>query len=286
MVDYGDLLELEDQTGAGSRLRQLFVAPSSFVKRQDRLFLVGVADETVEGLPQAIRAAVHRRDVTRYLDTTAGDVMQDLAVAGYTELPVSVWTQAPRVHPAHHVVEQYRSKLRRMPYAAGIDGLIILADDRAVDYYKGRWVSPKRQSGEYVARRPQTYGAPLWCFVRLSEGTVTDLCDLPVDTRGWRGCDEAWYLQAALDSLAGTPQVVRVRRHVAGDDAAALDFFSPLPRWVNRRLQYVGSPMERTNSLLSFSLPERAVEEELKLLQTQLWLRVEDEPRAKKVAQR
>jgi hypothetical protein len=287
IVEYGDLLEIRDQEAATSRLSVLFAAPPSFVRRQDRVFLVGIADETVEALPEGLYNSVRYRDVTRYIETAPEmRVLPVLAAAGYMELPVGIWTQAPRARSAAQVVEQYRSKLCAIPHTAGIEGLTIIADDRPVTYYKGRWTLPKRQDGDFVGRRPQRYGAPLWCLVRLSNGVPVAICDLPVENRGWRGCDEAWYLQAAIDAIQGRPQIVCIQRSGMFDGGVTLKFFSPLPRWVNRRLQCVGAPLEPINALLSFSLPMGGLEEELKLLQTQLWVRVEEEQGQRKAAQR
>jgi len=62
----------------------------------------------------------------------------------------------------------------------------------------------------------------------------------PWRNRGWRGCDEAWRLQAALDAVNGTPQVAEVSE-CKNDRSARLRFFSPLPRWAKRQLDVVAT---------------------------------------------
>jgi len=89
--------------------------------------------------------------------------------------------------------------------------------------------------------------------VNLSAGRIAGLVDLPLENRGWRGCDEAWRLQAALDALNGTPQMAEFSERKSGPEVC-LRFFSPLPRWVIRQLDVLGTPVEARGSLFSYIL--------------------------------
>ena len=75
-----------------------------------------------------------------------------------------------------------------------------------VRYYKGRWREPIASDGIFVARRPQAYGAPVWCAVELADGVPQAVLDLPIDSSIAPGWDDARKLQAALDAERGSPR--------------------------------------------------------------------------------
>jgi hypothetical protein len=102
--------------------------------------------------------------------------------------------------------------LRHSLQPGTVTDLQILDPMRPVTYYLGRWNVPKNQSGTFVARRPQEFGAPIWCFVALKDGVPARLLDLPLEKMRWRGCDSAWHLQMAIDYCRRNPQ--RYRRRV------------------------------------------------------------------------
>ena len=140
---------------------------------------------------------------------------------------------------------------------------------RDPSYYKGCWVAPKRETGCYVARRPQAYGAPLWGLALLVEGALQKFLDFPFRRDKWRGSDFARHLQMAIDSCRGSPQKYRRRRTVKG---TCLDFFSPVPLWAERRLAIIGRPAERERCLFSYQIPDAELAAEEKFLQTHLWI--------------
>jgi hypothetical protein len=86
-----------------------------------------------------------------------------------------------------------------------------------------------------------------------------------------RGCDEAWYLQSAIDAELGKRQEYRVRG--GSGDLVILDFFSPLPSWARRRLDAIGNPSTAERSLFSYSLHRRELPEESRFLQEWLWMK-------------
>ena len=61
-----------------------------------------------------------------------------------------------------------------------VPGLSLLDSVRPVKYYRGRWTGLKGHSGRFVGRRSQKYGADLWCYVQINNGTPERLIDLPL----------------------------------------------------------------------------------------------------------
>jgi len=93
--------------------------------------------------------------------------------------------------------------------------------------------------------------------------------DFPLRGTQWRGCDVAWQLQMAIDQSRGTPQKYRKR---AGTGGAYVDFFSPIPLWVQRRMFVVGRLAQPEHCLLSYWVPERELAVEEEYLEKHLWL--------------
>ena len=87
-------------------------------------------------------------------------------------------------------------------------------------------------------------------------------------------------MQAAIDSVAGTPQLLRVRPgRIAGE--AVLEFQSPIPSWGQRRLDALGQPLGRQpRSLFAYKLADRLIDQELAFLEETMWLQVQQEGEA------
>lgn len=151
-----------------------------------------------------------------------------------------------------------------------IPGLLLLDPDRSVRFYSGRWIEPRFQSGRFVARRSQAYGADLWCYVQLRDGYPERLIDLPTSGSRWRGCDEAWRLQMAIDAHRGDPQRFRIR---PGPQATRiLELFSPIPMWARRRWDAVGELVLASGCLFAYRFAEGEGKEELRFANDMLWL--------------
>ena len=73
----------------------------------------------------------------------------------------------------------------------------------------------------------------------------------------------------AIDHCSHRPQLYRRRDD---GDGVCLDFFSPLPKWSQRRLMIIGRPILPDRSLMSFRLPATEAETEERFLQERLWL--------------
>ena len=100
--------------------------------------------------------------------------------------------------------------------------------------------------------------------------------DLPMRHRLDRACDEAWRLQAAIDCLADNPQRVRVQQRTG--NLAVLHLLSPIPSWAQRRLDAVGRALPRQRgSLISYSISDEQLEEELSFLAQTMWIDPDDQ---------
>lgn len=271
----GDLLELNDVVIDDSDVRQtwIFAAPPSFVVRSSgSVFLFGVVPDQDTFLPSTLTGRVLSRGHTRVLEPQPGeDLPRQLQELGLQQLSDRAWLKSPRTEDPEAMLSRHQRLLRSQPPITEIRDIQILDSARPVAYYRGRWTEPTDQDGTFVARRPQEFGAPIWCLVELKEGEPVRLLDL-ARTR-WRGCDAAWHLQASIDHCRGTPQ--RYRRRIDGD-GVRFDFFSPLPQWSERRLMNIGKSVPRDACLFSYVVPANEADTEEAFLKGNLWLSRDD----------
>jgi hypothetical protein len=169
---------------------------------------------------------------------------------------------------------KYEALLDRAVACGELADLLVVDPEGDRRYYRGRLVAPGRRSGRFVGRRPQRWGADLWVYVQLEGGVPTRFVDLPVLSDRWRGCDEAWRLQAALDHENGRPQVVQLEP-LAGTTDQRLRFYSPVPLWAQRRLDCFGRREALSGCLFAYRLPEREACEEAGFLAQAMWLKSE-----------
>jgi len=274
----GDLLELSQVTTADEAVRGtwLFAAPPGFVTRKEgNIFLTGVVPDQNTYLPLALAEQVQYEGYSRVLRPRAGeDLVGELSELGLQRISQETWLKCPRAQPANDCLSNLERKLRSGSQSGTIPDLQILDAERPVAYYRSRWVSPKKHSGVFVARRPQQYGPLIWCFVELENGCPKKLLDFPLPKDRWRGCDSAWHLQMAIDHLRNVPQRYRLRQGAYG---TLLDFFSPIPLWAQRRLMIIGRKVPAEKCLISFQIPEDELKEEEWFLQERLWLARVDE---------
>jgi hypothetical protein len=104
----------------------------------------------------------------------------------------------------------------------------------------------------------------------MRAGYPERLIDLPIAGSRWRGCDEAWHLQMAIDAQRGEPQRFRVRPGLSGTHV--IEFFSPVPMWARRRWDAVGEPVLSSGCLFAHRLAEAEFAEEVRFAHEALWL--------------
>lgn len=274
----GDLLELEDVVIDDSNVGQtwVFAAPPRFVVRPSgSVFVFGIVPDQNDFLPSTLAERVFQRGFTRLIEPKSGeDLPGKLLEIGLQKLSERTWLKYPRTEDPAEMLDRHQQLLTDSPPVAEVPELKILDPARSITYYRRRWADPKDQNGVFIARRPQEYGARLWCLVELKNGQPVRLLDLPIENSRWRGCDSAWYLQAAIDHCRGVPQ--RYRRRIDGDDIR-LDFFSPLPQWSERRLMLIGRSVPPDECLLSYVIPANEADAEEEFLKKNLWLSLDDE---------
>lgn len=279
----GDLLELNQATTDDPSVRGtwLFAAPPSYVVRPSGdIFLTGVVADQDTYLPRALAKRIRLDGCSRVIAPEAGeDLAGELLELGLQCVSEDNWLKAPRVQPAENLRADLEARLKAGPRSGSIPELEVLDPEKPVTYYRGRWLSVKKQTGMFVARRPQEYGSPIWCFVELLDGEAQKLLDFPLPKQRWRGCDAAWHLQMAVDYVRGNPQRYNLRRE---DDRVYLDFFSPLPLWAQRRLMIIGRNAAPQKCLMSFEIPSNYVKDEERFLHERLWLTLQNENREPK----
>ena len=269
----GDLLEFDDVVIEDSDVRQtwVFAAPPGFVIRPNgTAFIFGVVPDQDTFLPSSLSTRVLQDGFTRSIEPLKGEGLAgELREQGLQELSEQAWLRSPKDESPDDMLRRVERFLAHQTPIITIADLKILDPVWPVTYYPGRWVAPTNQTGIFVARRPQEFGAPMWCLVRLEDGAPVHLLDLPFEKTRWRACDTAWHLQMAIDHCRHQPQQYRRRPETHG---VRFDFFSPLPQWSQRRLMIFGSPVPRDRCLLSYLVPSAQAETEERFLQTRLWL--------------
>lgn len=277
LVSTGDLLELRP---SGAMTRSLFLGPPSYVEKQPGSYLLlGIRPSASPILDeQSVGAAVTYEAHTRLIELAPGMAAEVLAAAGLHRLTREQWTKAPRVEAAVAAVERVRAQLTAHRMPGQVSGLTLIDPVTPVRYYKGRWREPAASDqGTYVGRRPQAYGAPLWCVVDLVDGIPQAVLDLPVDSAVAPGWDDARRLQAALDARRGSPQVFRVRPTGQPGGDFIFDFFGPLPSWAERLVDLTGLPVSRSQgALFSYRVPDAAQGDIARFLSKSLWMQAEE----------
>jgi len=272
MISHGDILEHRDieesQTNKNSAL--LYTAPPSFVARKSgKVMLLGIVSDQLSALPDDLQARIEYLNHLRWISPNPSeDLRNELLQLGLIEL--QNWLRMPPFETTEQHVLKIDHFLDSAQPSRDVPGLLLLDSERPVHYYPSRWVGPRNQSGRFVARRNQAYGAQLWCYVKMLNGNPERLIDFPIAGSRWRGCDEAWRLQIALDAKRGNPQCFKIRQ--GPNNTCVIEFFSPIPMWARRRWDAVGVPLLKPGCLFAYRINSSEVEEELRFAREKLWL--------------
>jgi len=273
LISYGDLVETADISGES--LKQLvYTVPPSYVEvSPSTCLLIGIGPDGQYPMPESLKLFVEYTGHYRRIQASESvNPANRLSEGGLIQIAPDTWMKAPKSGTSESWVWQYDRLLQQSGYAGAIEDLTILDLTQPVTYYRGRWKKVKNETGRFVARRPQVYGADSWCYVHIDRGRVTQLLNLPSQESIWRPCDEAWHLQQAIDHQAGHPQLYRVRP-TSSMKNAVVDFYSPLPGWARRRWDYVGTPALASGCLISYVFDKERVAKELEFAQERMWLR-------------
>lgn len=276
LVASGDLLELREASRRSTRL--LYLAPPSYIERHPGNFiLMGVRPFGAPLLHDDLSELIQHEGHTRLLALDPSEGAKQLASRDLRPLTKERWVASPAVENPESVLSRYRQRLDEAPTAGLLDSLIVLDHAKSVRYYRGRWRSvAQTDAGDFLARRPQAYGADLWCLVRLQAGAAQQFLELPCEDALLPGRDEAWRYQAAADASRGNAQRFRVRDLTPGNESI-FDFFSPLPGFAERYMQVVGMTLGKTQgSLFSFRVPSAARATTAEFVRQQLWMTLEE----------
>ncbi len=271
MIAHGDFLEHVDIEEA-SNATLVYGAPLGFVARDSgTVILLGVASNQLSSLPSDLADRVeYVKHLRRLRPLPDEDLSVVLPQMGLKKVSYLGWLQSPE----YEAPDQHISRLDRLLNAGSasgaVPGLSILDPEQPVRFYRGRWREVRADSGRFVARRGQAYGSNLWCYVELSNGEPQKLLDFPLAGSRWRGCDEAWRLQMAIDAQRGAPQQFRLLPDAEGN--RVIQFFSPVPAWAQRRWDAVGEPATNQGCLFAYRLAGSELAEELRFARGTLWL--------------
>ena len=272
VTSYGDLVEMHEASDATSTFR-LYLAAPSFLQISASLFLLfGVTPDGEDMTPPNLRQKVEPVMYSRRLTVDDPKECRDtLLLAGFESLKLDSWLRCPPSRLPLELIRLYDDALSKSGPPGVPEDVILIDPNQPVNYYRGRWTKLKKQTGRFIARRSQTYGAQLWCYLEVSNGLVTRLLDFPQLETHWRAFDEAWHLLQAMDAAAGHPQGYCVRK-VSQKGMAAMDLFSPIPTWATRRWDAVGLRTMPNSSLMSYIFPETRIDAECSFAAERMWL--------------
>lgn len=276
LVSAGDVLELR-QLG-DTRGPLLYLGPPSYVERwSGQYLLLGIRPFGAPLISSYLAEAVQYEGHTRSIDLAEAEAAAQLSALGLREIRRGQWIQRPPEIGPSELIRRIQERLSTVGPGGTVEEMTVIDPAAKVTYYRRRWRPLMgSDSGLFVARRPQAYGADLWCVALVTEGVPIQLIDLPVDDPTAPGHDEAWRVQAALDAVNGNPQIFRVAPGSGTGIGAGttVDLFSPLPRWAERYLELIGMPIPRTaGALRSYRVPEAAMSGLGDFLASMLWMR-------------
>ena len=275
LIGGGDLVEVAVyQQSDEERPVLLHLAPSQFVQLKDGTIIVlGLEPDDQQLLPDALlKTLVAKRHLRRFRGGPP-DLSHHLTALGFSALREQFWLKTPRLESPQQVIATYDQRIAGAPSGMSVHGLEILRPESPVTFYRGRWGPVDRRSARVVARRPQRFGANLWCYAEIIEGVPQRVEDLG---RGEvSGADEAWRLQCALDAKGNNPQRFRIDKDPRAE-FSLMSIYSPIPNWAQRWLDVVGEEAPRQlGALRTYQVPVGAVAMAASFLTTNLWMQAQ-----------
>lgn len=260
LVAVGDLLELSDVAVIDEKIKGtwVFAAPPAFVIHLGSVaHLIGLSADEQTPLPAIVRDRVVMQGVSRriYSDKDE-DLRALLSTLGLREISSESWLRHPKILSPQEVVARTNTKLSAQGPAGDLEDVRLFNTESEQRSYHAGWEQARNQTGRFIVRRPQAYGADRWGFAELSDGQVIKLIEFPDPGERWRGCDVAWRLLMALKAIRGRSATYRL--NMTGD-VGAFDFFLPIPDWAKRSLSFAGEQVAPRSCLMSFDIPTAQV---------------------------
>lgn len=270
----GDIIQLssrdtyEPDDGEGF----IYTAPPSFIQRESgRILIIGVGFDNATFLPDSLLNRVSFKNFSRFIELASGeDLPKTLLELGLRQINRQAWITAPPIETAFKHIEYFKDILERDGASANIPELSIYSPNNTYTTYHQGWRPLENQNGYYIARRPQAYGSPIWCFIEACQGRVNRIIDLPVKGGRLRGCDIAWRIQHAIDAHKNQALDYNIEKL---ENKLQLNFKIPIPLWAQQRLILLGELVVPSRGyILAFQVPESESATEEKFLQEYLWL--------------
>lgn len=274
LLTSGDLLELSRVVVAGAEGKPtwLFCAPPSFVRRTDgRVYIFGIAPDGATFLPGELSDQLRYRATTRFFEPRdVPSLSATLRSIGLREVSEEAWLSTVRSGSPKEYLDRTKTALARQGVEGDLGEISILRQGKAaLAAYSARWSRASAESGYYIVRTEQAYGAPNWYFAELVHGAVRSSLLLPLPQVAERACDTAWRIQLALDACGGFPAQIRL---TPAPEGYILSFSFPPPTAVRRRLGIMGGRRYDPNSgYQQFHVQSSELDQELLYLRTCYW---------------
>jgi len=274
----GDVIELTRvaMVGAENKPTWLYCAPPSFVIRTGgRIHIFGIASDDAVFLPRELRSQLHRDRAARFIVSPDGAIVPALRQLGLREISESAWMTNVRAETAQQHVDRHQRRLSTHGVAGDMPDLMILQHAQEAHVtYRRRWKLAQDESGIFVGRLAQPYGAPLWYLCQLKDGAAERSLLLPLKDTVDRASDAAWRIQLSMDAARGHPATYDCRQEGEG---FTLFFSFPLPVAARRRLLFLGAgrAAEETNPF-AFWLPTAELQAERKFLKDYYWIQAKE----------
>lgn len=274
LLTSGDILELSRVVVAGAEGKPtwLFCAPPSFVERTDgHVYIFGIAPDGATFLPGELTDQLQYRATTRFFESAdMRSLVATLRSIGLREVSEEAWLSTVRSGSPKEYLDRVKAALARQGVEGDLGEISILRHCKeALGAYSARWSRSSSESGYYIVRTEQAYGAPNWYFAELANGTVRSSVLLPLPEVAERACDTAWRIQLAMDACGGFPAQIRLAPTTEG---YTLSFSFPPPTAVRRRLGILGGRRHDQNSgYQQFHVQSSELDQELLHLRTCYW---------------
>ena len=273
LITSGHIVELQSRVLYDGRLMStLFVKPPCYITLESgALAISGFGRGSREQLPEKLlTSGILSNSLILVSSSDAPKILDDLEASGIKETRANLWINQPEFIEAQTRIDNISLKAAARPVSQ-IEDLRLIDPASDVMYYSGRWTTQPTDDMRTIGRRPQSYGADLWCFVDYS-GKQFKFVDLPSTAELTEGRDEGWISQLAIDFINDNRQKLRVSE--PNRDILRLDFFSPIPGWVERRWALYGKKSRPHGVLFSYEFEVKIGWGEVEFAEREMYLEI------------